>query len=65
MYKDCKNCPDRSISPNCHSTCETYLAMKKEREERNKKRHKEASYVDYYYETKLRMKKQKNKNYWK
>lgn len=23
--KSCKDCPDRSVEPNCHMTCEFYL----------------------------------------
>lgn len=29
-FKTCQNCPDRSIHPNCHNTCEGYLARKKQ-----------------------------------
>ena len=25
-FKSCKDCPDRSVEPNCHNTCEGYLA---------------------------------------
>lgn len=28
-FKTCQNCPDRCIEPNCHTTCEGYLARKK------------------------------------
>lgn len=28
-FKTCQNCPDRCIEPNCHNTCEGYLARKK------------------------------------
>ena len=35
-FKTCKDCPDRSIMPNCHSTCEGYLARCKQNEERRK-----------------------------
>ena len=24
-YKSCKDCPDRTVEPNCHTTCEGYL----------------------------------------
>ena len=24
-FKSCQDCPDRSIEPNCHETCEGYL----------------------------------------
>ena len=26
----CKDCPDRTIEPNCHNTCEKYKAWKAE-----------------------------------
>lgn len=25
MITCCKDCPDRTIEPNCHSTCERYI----------------------------------------
>lgn len=62
---NCKDCPNRSIEPNCHTTCEGYLAMKDNQETHSKKRREESSYVDYYYEAKQRMRKHKNKKYWK
>lgn len=38
MHKGCcYNCPDRTIEPNCHTTCERYLKDKKELFERNEK----------------------------
>ena len=24
-FKTCQNCPDRTVKPNCHTTCEGYL----------------------------------------
>ena len=29
-FKTCQNCPDRSIHPNCHNTCEGYLARQRQ-----------------------------------
>ena len=26
----CKNCPDRTIEPNCHTTCKTYKEWRKQ-----------------------------------
>lgn len=34
-YTACKDCPKRH--PYCHSSCETYLAFKKAKDEENKK----------------------------
>jgi hypothetical protein len=40
--KSCKDCPDRTAIPNCHTTCEGYKVQqerwKKIRENRNKDR---------------------------
>lgn len=35
IYVDypCKGCTDRTIEPNCHSTCEKYLAAKEKNEQ--------------------------------
>ena len=60
---NCKDCPNRSIEPNCHMTCKGYLAMKANQENSNKKRHEEVSYTNYYYDAKQRMQKCKNKKY--
>lgn len=37
-YTCCKHCPDRSVEPNCHTTCERYLAARAEQYETKKKR---------------------------
>lgn len=36
--KTCKDCPDRQIDPNCHSTCAGYLERKRKTEEARKAR---------------------------
>lgn len=51
-YKTCKNCPDRSIHPNCHSTCEGYIhrmAEKEKRKEEERKQCRMASYKQSLY----------------
>ena len=39
-FKSCKDCPDRTAVPNCHTTCEGYKAQQEKwatiRENRNK-----------------------------
>jgi hypothetical protein len=35
-FKTCQNCPDRSIHPNCHTTCEGYLYRKARYAERSR-----------------------------
>ena len=37
-YKTCKNCPDRSIDPPCHETCEGYKARCQEQKRINDNR---------------------------
>lgn len=32
MIRACKDCPDRVAEPNCHMTCEKYLAEKEKDE---------------------------------
>ena len=32
MNAPCKGCPNRTVEPNCHMTCETYLAFRAERD---------------------------------
>lgn len=31
-FTPCKDCPDRTIEPNCHSTCEKFAAFTEEKE---------------------------------
>ena len=33
MMSPCKGCPDRSVSPNCHMSCERYIAYQQYREQ--------------------------------
>lgn len=49
-FKSCKDCPDRSVTPNCHSTCEGYLYRVKKREELNAKRKKVVDFDGYLYD---------------
>lgn len=32
MIPPCKDCPDRTVEPNCHMVCRKYLAFQAERE---------------------------------
>lgn len=32
MNAPCKDCPDRTVTPNCHTGCAKYLAFQAERE---------------------------------
>ena len=47
LYTCCKNCPDRTIEPNCHTTCERYLAVRAEQYE-TKKRRQAVQAIDSY-----------------
>lgn len=51
-FKTCKDCPDRSVQPNCHSTCEGYLHRCKVNEELREKRRKIRDEKDFRYAVK-------------
>ena len=38
MGKLCKDCKNRSVEPNCHTTCESYKKYKKEKEDISEKK---------------------------
>lgn len=42
------NCPDRSWQPNCHSTCEIYLAQQ-EKNRKEREARQAAAQIDSYY----------------
>lgn len=45
--KTCKDCPDRTIEPNCHEICEGYKKRQKKQQLANKRRREENDYRDY------------------
>ena len=51
-YDTCMNCPDRTIEPNCHMTCESYLSRIKTKQEYkyaiNNERMKDGAIRSYY-----------------
>lgn len=49
-YKTRKDCPDRTISPNCHSTCEGYLDRKRKQEKIKANRQKYSEYDSYMFD---------------
>lgn len=57
--KSCKDCPDRCVSPNCHSTCEGYLYRCEQNKQRREKERAKSQITDYklsrIYETKRRV----------
>ena len=56
-FKTCKGCPDRSIHPNCHTSCEGYLHRVERQEAINKKRRQEADYDNYIHDQVVNIKK--------
>lgn len=46
----CRGCQDRVVEPNCHMTCERYLAFVEELEriKEEQKKEKESEYVNYH-----------------
>lgn len=49
-YKTCKDCPDRCISPNCHSTCEGYIYRTEKREKIKAERKRAGDYSGYLFD---------------
>lgn len=45
----CENCPDRSIEPNCHETCEGYKYRTERIEKAKKNKHDTYSTYDTVY----------------
>lgn len=45
----CKDCPDRVVEPNCHMTCEKYIAFQEMCRERIKAREYEREYKQYRF----------------
>ena len=46
-FHTCKDCPDRSVEPNCHTTCKGYLYRQSERAKANEKRLRESEYKGF------------------
>ena len=55
--KSCKDCPDRTVQPNCHETCKGYIKRCEIRKERNEKARQEAVYRQYEFNRKYRISK--------
>ena len=45
MRPPCKGCPDRTADPNCHTSCESYLAYREERDRLNAEKYAECGSV--------------------
>ena len=47
--ESCKGCPDRTVEPNCHTTCEYHLKRVKTKQRENEARRAEQNrYVNMY-----------------
>ena len=46
-FKTCKDCPDRTIEPNCHENCEGYNYRKSENEKLYEERKKRCDYMAF------------------
>ena len=46
-FKTCKDCPDRTIEPNCHENCEGYNYRKSENEKLYEERKKRCDYMTF------------------
>lgn len=44
----CKDCPDRSVEPNCHTTCSKYIGFKAEHDRVRKEIIKESNVRAYF-----------------
>lgn len=40
-FHTCKGCPDRTVEPNCHNTCQGYIYRQEQFEKRREKAKKE------------------------
>lgn len=46
-FNSCADCPDRSVSPNCHVTCEGYLFRSRRREELKEKKKRDQEFFGF------------------
>lgn len=53
-FKTCKDCPDRTIQPNCHTTCEGYIYRCKINEERKANERKAKEFDSFKNEDEIR-----------
>ena len=62
-FDTCDGCPDRTVEPNCHSTCRGYLYRQAERAKINDQKIKEFEYkgfkVDKVNDTKKKVNRRK------
>ena len=48
-FHTCKGCPDRTVEPNCHNTCQGYIYRQEQFEKRREKAKSEADIKNYKY----------------
>lgn len=60
-FESCKGCPDRSVEPNCHTTCKGYLYRKQKSDATVGVRKTERQIWDAAWDGKERRKQRKKK----
>lgn len=55
--KTCKDCPDRTVIPNCHDDCEGYLERCKKQREIAEKNKQDSDFERYVFDVVERLKK--------
>lgn len=50
-FESCEGCPDRTIEPNCHITCEGYIFRLEKIAKLRESRRKDFDFYDFKYKT--------------
>ena len=61
-FKTCQNCPDRSINPPCHDTCEGYLHRVEKHRQISEKQKFENDISDYRFNRMRRAEKDRKRH---
>ncbi len=48
-FETCQNCPDRTVEPNCHMTCEGYLFRSEKAEKVRRERYERLQKNEYEF----------------
>lgn len=56
-FETCKDCPDRSIDPNCHDSCKGYLYRAAENEKRRAAQREDSEFIATKWELMRKAKK--------
>ena len=49
-FKTCKDCPDRTVEPNCHDTCKGYKARQEQKAKVIEAKRKDRDFNDFKIE---------------